>query len=89
MMSGFYDLLVAILLNILVVAAFVFGVWALTNAMIWSAKKILGMLGGPARRNLEAIRTKRDLAGINFNALVATEKIMKKLAEDGSSYRGR
>ena len=89
MMNGFYDLLVAILLNILVVAAFVFGVWVLTNALIWSAKKILGILGGPARRNLEAVRTKRDLAGINFNALVATEKIMKKLAEDGSGYRGR
>ena len=89
MMNGFYDLLVAILLNILVVAVFIFGVWVLTNALIWSAKKILGILGGPARRNLEAVRTKRDLAGINFNALVATEKIMKKLAEDGSGYRGR
>ena len=89
MMSGFYNLIVIILLDILVVAAFIFGVWVLTNALIWSAKKILGMLGGPARRNLEVVRTKRDLAGINFNALVATEKIMKKLAEGGSGYRGR
>lgn len=84
-----YGLIMTLALDVLIVAVFFFAVWALTNVLIWSCKKVVGMLSGPARRNLEVVRTKKDLAEIQVGALTAAESVMKMLARSDSGYRGR
>ncbi len=86
---GIYDFIMVLILSILGGVLFYYIVWALAHAIIWSAKMAIGLLSGPARRNLEVVRTQKDLAQIKFGALTAVESIMKKLARADSGYRGR
>ena len=86
---GVYDFIIVLILTLLEAAVFYYIVWAIAHVILWSGKKIVGMLSGPARRNLEAVRTKKDLAEIQVGALTAAEGVMKLLARADPSYRGR
>ena len=66
--------------------------WAfsgLIGAFVRFMASMFRRLKGPAARELENVRTKKDIAKINICVLNAQERVLEKVCKSKSNYRGR